>query len=337
MDNLEFDAFIQPKFDNLLLNHFGKELFERKGSSGLKYFAYLSKKNKPFIDSDYSYNGNLEFIHFTSLPALFSIINDRKIRFYNLHNSNDPNEYKFIANVLYGNNEKEIDFRKHYIYTFSFSPINEINNSYLWNEYGNNFAGVAIAFKIRNDPVDWINFHMSEVKYTLNENINNFSIEKKNIENEFNVEFDVDLSRLMGFHKDLDWSNEKEIRLLTYFPYQTFQEYVKFSKIEYKINEQGNRFVEFIELPLWVDDSSPYIKDENNPNADKRLNFDETYFKTHPQIQITNIYWGENLNINWRELCVLSQKMNEIILQNFGYSINVSSTSIKKQDISPAP
>jgi len=47
----------------------------------------LQAQNKKLENSNYYYNNTLEFIHFTSLEALNSILNEGQIRLYNINHS----------------------------------------------------------------------------------------------------------------------------------------------------------------------------------------------------------------------------------------------------------
>lgn len=327
MDQITLDAMIQSEFDKLVQKYFDKSLISRRGSWGPNYDADLTNENKYFKKSGYDYCGELKFIHFTTLPKLFSILNERIIRLYNLHSSNDENEYKYAAEIL-GLSNEEINFRKKYIYTFSFCPFSELSNIFLWEKYGNNYAGVVINFSIRNNPAKWKNYHISEIKYKLNENFEKYVSEKNSLENKYNVNLKLDLSKLIAFHKIVEWDKEREVRLLTYNPYTKFNEYLKFSKVEYKIADNRNRFIEYIELPLKVNNSSPFVQNDD-PILDRRQNLDYSFFTTRPEIIIENIYFGNKMGINFVELSKLIQKIEEIIRLNFGYKIKIDKNFIE--------
>lgn len=177
---------------------------------------------------------------------------------YNLHNSNDPTEYKYQAS-LFDASQELIESRKNNVYTFSFSKISELNNQLLWKRYGNDFKGVAIIFKIDNDIEKWNKFHISEIKYSANENIKQYVNDIKNLKIKYpECSFNLDLDRIMAFHKENCWENEKEVRILTHQKFQNVFEKMKFSKREFKIEPIRNRFTEYIELNLFVDNNSPH-------------------------------------------------------------------------------
>ena len=119
--------------------------------------ARIPNKNIKLQGTRYYYSKGRKVIHFTSVSALFSIINDGALRLYNLHNSNDSCEYSFASNQLreiyslQGFDEKKIegyiDKMKEYSFILSTASTNEIKNKILWDKYGQKGRGVAIDRK----------------------------------------------------------------------------------------------------------------------------------------------------------------------------------------------
>src|SRR5450759_3200031 len=66
----------------------------------ISFEARFPNKNRNLINSPYLYSNSNKLIHFTSLSSLYSIINEGAIRLYNLHNSNDEDEYIFASKML---------------------------------------------------------------------------------------------------------------------------------------------------------------------------------------------------------------------------------------------
>ena len=58
---------------------------------------WVSKQNKDFIKTQYFFTESKKILHFTSLKALFSILNEKTLRLYNLTNSDDKEEYRYFA------------------------------------------------------------------------------------------------------------------------------------------------------------------------------------------------------------------------------------------------
>jgi hypothetical protein len=113
IDTLRNEAF-HENFAGIALNGWGQ--------SGPNFYAHLPKANCHFIKSDYYYKGKLEFFHLTSINNLWSILNSRAFRLYNLHSSKDESEYKHAGEIL-GLSDKQIDIGKKYTYTLSFCPM----------------------------------------------------------------------------------------------------------------------------------------------------------------------------------------------------------------------
>jgi hypothetical protein len=70
------------------------------GNSGPNFHFDLSHIYKDHKGSPYYYDKKLEFIHWTTVANLFSIINNAEIRLYNLWNSEDNSEFEYSAQLL---------------------------------------------------------------------------------------------------------------------------------------------------------------------------------------------------------------------------------------------
>lgn len=55
----------------------------------------FNNSRKAINTTDYAAINHRNFIHYTSIKSLFSIINNKEIRLYNLHNLNDPKELNY--------------------------------------------------------------------------------------------------------------------------------------------------------------------------------------------------------------------------------------------------
>ena len=233
MEDLEAQLQIFRKIDLLhneaLFESFAG-VFNGWGQSGPDFYAHMHNENRYFEKSDYYYTGSLEFFHLTSIDNLWSILNSRSFRLYNLHSSKDPDEYAHAAKVLQLS-DFDINIKKKFSYTFSFCPISEMENKSVWEIYGDRFKGVAIVFSIENNPISWKNFHMAEVKYGDPVNFHSYRKRVKEIELEYRgINLSCDLSRLICFHKTAKWKGEREVRIATYNPFQQLEEYWKYSK-----------------------------------------------------------------------------------------------------------
>ena len=166
MTEIEIIDKIGKEFMDTIYEHLPKEWIFSNGSSGPSFNAQLNKMNSAYEASDYFYNEERKFIHWTNVQNLMSIINNREIRLYNLHKSSDAKEFNFAAEQL-SIPEHNVDYSKNYLYTFSFCEIKEKNNPKLWSEYGKDYSGVAIEFEIDNEPKRWNNYMLSQCYYSL--------------------------------------------------------------------------------------------------------------------------------------------------------------------------
>lgn len=300
-----------------------EKCFNGYGYSDTNFHASLSEHNIDFKDTSYFYTEEKKFIHWTSVQNLMSIINNREIRFYNLHNSSDSEEFRYSAEHL-PIEKSHIDHLKKYLYTFSFCQASEINNSDLWNTYGNNYKGVAIEFEIVNDPGLWERFMLSKVYYELPKPLINLRdrLEKLKAQHPA-ITTDFDFGRLIGFHKRPDFSIEKEIRISTLFPYGSdYEAYYKYCKPDFRFEENRHRMTEYFGLNLWVDNSSVYLQ-SNDKIYDRKLYVEDNYFVTKPQIKISKITFGRNCGVNNHDFLSYYSELNQILMRQFGYEIEV--------------
>jgi hypothetical protein len=209
--------------------------------SGPQFSLHVPENNREFYNSEYFYKGEMQFFHLTSIRNLFSILNERAFRLYDLHSSADSEEYGYAARIL-GLPEAHIDLRKRFYYTLSFCPIAELRNKDLWNAYGNKMGSAAIVFEVMNDPKDWERYHVSEIKYGSPGSFEIYKKRAEEIEAEYyqmGISLHCDLSRLIGFHKAKGWEGEKEVRIASYIPFNDLEEGEKFTKPEWRLSPQA--------------------------------------------------------------------------------------------------
>lgn len=322
MTQFELNAKITSEFLNILKTHLPEKLISRNGSIGPYFDAELTDENLHYKDTNYFYNGELKFVHWTSIQNLLSIINNREIRLYNLINSSDPSEFDYAAKAL-KIPLNQINYSKNYFFTFSFCRSNDLFNKYLWNEYGKNYSGVAIEFEIINKPDLWENFMISQIYYKLPQFLIDFILDLKVLCEKYpGIKTEIDLGKLIGFHKKKRFKEENELRLSTYFPFKSLEAYWKYCNTEFRFDKDRPRITNYFGLSLWVDNDSPYVKNDN-PKYDRRLIIEENYFKTRPQIKLTQIHFGKNCGINNYQFLEFKQKLEEIISLKLGYNLNL--------------
>lgn len=323
---LDLERFrkMDEEFNEVIFNSFkGLMAIEGNGQSGPEFRAYMHKKNKFYLNTEYYYKEKKEFFHLTTINNLISILNSRTFRMYNLNAPNDPEEYSYVGNIL-ELDKWQIKNAKEHTYTFSFCPISELINPAVWNMYGSNLHGVAIIFEIINDPGDWYNYHISNIKYETPEN---FIYYKKAI-NELNdkypgYKFNSDLSHLISFHKTSKWKEEKEVRLATHLPYIGIEEMWKYSKPDIRLEKDRNRIVSYIELPLWVDNDSRWLKCDRREDLNRTSDTPADHFIVKPKIIIKEIKVGINCGIDEREFDTYRRMIREIFQLNYGYDVHI--------------
>ena len=168
--NLEIKTF-ENEFWETIGDCIGVRIGEMVTSGNTKvndplYFqARFPTLNHNLKDTPYLYLDSKKLLHFTSVNALFSILNECSVRLYNLHNSNDKNEYNYAARELKHINRlnENIDNENSVIinnikansYVLSCTSIANLYKSKFWKNYGDKGKGVAIEFEIMNDLFDW--------------------------------------------------------------------------------------------------------------------------------------------------------------------------------------
>lgn len=123
-------------------------------------------------DTIFYYNDEKDFIHFTSLDSIFSILNSKHLRLYNLLNMDDKFELDYAKNELGFYKHDEYSKGKEYIYSFSMCSSNEIlyenplkKKHLLWKLHGNNGYGAIVRLKIINKLDDWSDYYLTRCFY----------------------------------------------------------------------------------------------------------------------------------------------------------------------------
>ncbi|KJF43098.1 DUF2971 domain-containing protein [Draconibacterium sediminis] len=326
----EFRKLIETKFNIKLEGMFSSSCSEMNGPINFK--ARISTKNRNLLGTRYFYSSNKKVIHFTSLPVLFSIINENALRLYNLHNSNDENEYSYAVDKLKDiykiqgiDNEKikgSINITKEYSFIFSSTSHEAIKKKSFWQNYGDKGKGVAIEFEIINPVEEWEYFYFSKVHYDKLSDFNTLTKEWEKIQvKNRHVFYGIDLNQFLSLHKSHDWSEEDEIRILTLYPdlhsipfkgqiYQDFKPAKPHSKIKY------------FKLPLC---------DKNGNFIEKGLNDrKEIFWSIIPRIRISDIYWGPDFPIQGKDLYNFQNKLKYYIYEKMKCRIGSLPKNIEK-------
>ena len=181
------------------------------------YEFNIPPANKNLVNSPYFYEGKTA-VHFSSIQALSSILTEKSLRLYNLHALNDPREFTF-ASKIFRLEKKFFDDAKNNLFLTSFCerailkrPADEFN---MWRLYGHQGKGVAIVFKLANNPEKWEDFHFSKVSYGDEKrgNFKKLMVLMDEI-NKTKPTINGDFGKLCAFHKSNLFKHEYEVRLL---------------------------------------------------------------------------------------------------------------------------
>lgn len=126
-------------------------------------------KGTPFY-----YEGEKDFIHFTSLDNLYSILNDKHIRLYNLVNMDDKFELDYAKSELLFRGE--LNKAKEDLFCLSmcsskdiFSTdiiANERREHLLWKLHGRNGYGVILRMSMEDNQQLWYDYYLTQMFYS---------------------------------------------------------------------------------------------------------------------------------------------------------------------------
>jgi hypothetical protein len=325
--NIEYFAKLEkeiwvdfPEFKDLIrMRYFGKNtnlpLLSAEGQLTDQNFFYKSTK--------YYYKENdSSFLHFTSLKSLLSILSNQSIRLRTLNGMNDVNEINYAAK-LFGIAGKQLEFLQKEIFSFSLIQytstdkeiVNNTNNLDLWRFYGLNGDGVAIKFKLLNNPDNWESFHMSQIYYgevgierlkQLQERIDKF--------NTNNPKIYIHLPNIFSFHKSNHFRNEDEVRLI----YSTFFDFMTNThQIPYSISDKTK--LSLPDLPEKIKDSENYsitipLFKKNNSALENR------FFAFAPKLIVEGVILGYKFKDD--ELMLYQNIINSVLKNSNGIEID---------------
>ncbi|MFA6925159.1 MAG: hypothetical protein WC223_13020 [Bacteroidales bacterium] len=225
-------------------------------------FWVLPERDVELETTPFYFNEKNDFIHFTSMESLNSILSSGNIRMYSLNNMDDQYEMSYaIEKYCFKKEFFEENDEKQHVYCFSMCPSellkDETEEHTLWNIIGRKGNGAIIRFEFLNRN-RWYNYHLSKIYYQENEWLEN--IKSLNCSTTKEI---LDL-KITGFLKNEIYSFEKEIRLL-------FDCRPKFSTIITRNDKQiypivhldkfiNKEKVSYFEMPLpqFIEDSSDF-------------------------------------------------------------------------------
>lgn len=280
----------------------------------------ISPNNANLFNSSFYYTKK-SIVHFTNLDSIWGILNGQSFRLYNLHNLNDPREFTFASDLLKLEPSKIADSKDNiFVSSFCkrdiFSAKRYHDQFNMWRLYGDSGKGVAIVFSIKNNPLKWDNFHISEVKYGAVYRDPIFQLIRK-IENlsSSTIQVDFDLGKLCAFIKSKLFSLEQEVRIVFDKREKRLGGTIKVHSINGKVvspiikpGKKKNEKIKFLELPIY--------------NKNNQL------FEEHsPLLKIDQIIIGYDYLAGTESL--ISDIVNQCN-NNLGYQPTVKQTNLKR-------
>jgi hypothetical protein len=138
-----------------------------------RYWA-IPEENHKLKNTPFFFDSEDDFIHFTSIESLFSILNSGHLRLYNLLNMDDKYELEYARKALSFISPDSGDKAKEQTYSFSMCSSSVILNEepkkkkhLLWKLHGRDGEGVIIRLKIMNDLNAWYNYYLTKCFYDL--------------------------------------------------------------------------------------------------------------------------------------------------------------------------
>jgi hypothetical protein len=226
------------------------------------------------LNSEYYYQGELKFVHFTSLLAIQSILNSKTIRLYNLNNLNDPREYSFAGDLITFNNINKEDAKENmYLFAMCKTSILTGPTEYefnMWRLYGQNGDGVCIQFDFSTNPqIGWRDYFISEVFYGSSTKTNLKAIKEllKKYEDE-RPKTEIDLGQIVAFHKSNLYKLESEVRLLfdnrekkifraSIYKDSNGKQMSPIINIDITRSVSNNKEIKYLELPIFYNNFQP--------------------------------------------------------------------------------
>jgi hypothetical protein len=222
-------------FVNELFPYFEFGSFHGSSVNGVNASGNLefSLRQKCLKNTIYTNTLPREFLHFTSIDALCSIMNENTLRLYNIDYKNDSNEFTHIfkKNKIDIQQEEILNFRTS-LHTLSLckNSIDNLSNSTLWERYGKKGKGVAIVLELLNE--DWNFFILGQVFYRNNKIIKQHFLRTiyyiQRNKNKFNQSrMPILIGILAILYKRSYWQFENEFRLISFLEYDKNSLFVK--------------------------------------------------------------------------------------------------------------
>jgi hypothetical protein len=262
-----------------------------------------------FENTDYKFNPNTHFIHFTSLPVLSQILKSGFLRMSDFNCLSDKSELQFASIRLSESENKNIEKAKQIIYSLSacLSSPEILNNQHMWSQYANKGMGCAIEYKfvttnIHNMVFGKILYGKKSLK----------SLRKlKKLDEQFKNKYEIEVTdlpmlllKVSAFHKKIKFKNEQEVRLLFYNETRYPKHFIH--RTHYKDFYSDQEVHNFIKL---------YNKGKNPENPKSHVDYEKNLM-FEPEIEISRVIIGPN-NPNPFEVAKLLSQLKEKLEYNF--------------------
>lgn len=233
----------------------------RPGGLGIELSPYYVINPK----SDFYFPQNGPIVHFTSKWGLFSMLNERCFRQYQLNSTNDLREANWLGGLLKIEGDQLNEFKqKAFFGSFCKQEVLGSKDELLfWRLYAQNAHGVAIKFNLKNAQP-----HASEkspflgrISYKLPKGIRKFNQAHARFVREYKLTYvdnHLPLCLFACFHKSPSFKHEKEVRLISHAPdVWELEDYYNFG-LDYK----REKLVYYKKLPICFQEREPYMQIE---------------------------------------------------------------------------
>jgi hypothetical protein len=248
-------------------------------------------------NTDYEYDGNGKYIHYTTLFGLKLILESGFLRMSEFGNLIDEKELIYAASVfednpLFNFDPEKLKHLKENLFCLSLCQSNETTkrNHLMWEVYGDKGKGVIIELELnKQDPYFFLLGKMQYGEEAL-EPIKKLKSLAEEFSNShggfFPNKFQEFILEMQSFHKVKIFEAEQEIRLL-----------MKEDKEEYESHNHRTIYRDINSKQEVKYFNKLYLKErypfEDSIVTDKKIDVLDSY----PQIEIKNIILGYNISI----------------------------------------
>lgn len=251
------------------------------------------------------------FVHFTSFQAFKEIINSGKIRLYNPHYGNDPNEVIFASKSRF-EKEHEKDSVLNSLFVLSMNEEKAKEDLNMWKLYGGDGHGVGLVFEFENSVNSWHYWYFGKVLYEekgMLSKLNKFHKELNELQEQFGEgpKIDIDISPIYAFQKAGLFRAENEVRLMHFSKSYYGKHDTSLSKSDHGLEIRktlNNNYKEcyYLEYPIYWKDSDKDLENSIGFKNGPRIRLKEVilgYRHNESEIEKIKMWWYKNLKDNF--------------------------------------